>query len=712
MKTLLKIVGGLIALVLVLVIAGGAILGIFFDPNEYKGEIEKLALEQGGVELKIGGDIGWSVFPWLGLEVNQVSVRYPDKAALADLNKAQISVRIPALLSGQVQMSGVVVDGLKLNLEQDAQGNNWSTASSGQAQTDASPASNDTPAATAISVDIDSIVISNGSLTFSDKAAATRFLVSDLNLTTGKVRDDTVFPLSLSLQAKQFAADQQVLAVDTALESKVRFNLAKQQFWLQGFSSKTTATGDATGGKPITLALAADITADALKQAVALEKLQLALANLSLSGNLAVDNFSAPVLSGKLDIAPFELNKLLTTLGQPAVETSDASALKAIALSATLEGPANTVTASKLSLKLDDTTFNGDAAFDLASGAISLNLQGDSLNADRYMPPAAEQPAQQTTAQASGERYSKEPVIPVEPLKGLNLDATFGLSKLHVSNLDIQNIAVAVSAHNGLVKASKLNADLYQGTVRSDATLDLRKTPISLTINKKVQGIQVGEVLKAAAATDALSGDLSSQANLTARGDSVYAIVHSLNGTTQLQMKDGEIKGIDMAQTVCQGLNTVKSLGINTQEVDRSTPFANLSASTRIVNGVITNPDLKAALDAMALSGKGTVDLPQESLNYRVGLTIQENLFKQTCSIPDSLEGVEFPVDCKGGFDTDPAKLCKPDLAVFENIFKAKAKAKVKEKVDEQKEKLTEKLGEKLGGEEGAKQLLKGLFGR
>ncbi|MGB0749095.1 MAG: LysR substrate-binding domain-containing protein, partial [Magnetospiraceae bacterium] len=26
------------------------------------------ALENGGVELKINGDIGWSVFPWLGLE--------------------------------------------------------------------------------------------------------------------------------------------------------------------------------------------------------------------------------------------------------------------------------------------------------------------------------------------------------------------------------------------------------------------------------------------------------------------------------------------------------------------------------------------------------------------------------------------------------------------------------------------------------------------
>ena len=65
MKTLLKLVGGLVALLVVLVVAGGILLGTLFDPNEYKQEIQKLALDNGGVELKIGGDIDWSVFPWL-----------------------------------------------------------------------------------------------------------------------------------------------------------------------------------------------------------------------------------------------------------------------------------------------------------------------------------------------------------------------------------------------------------------------------------------------------------------------------------------------------------------------------------------------------------------------------------------------------------------------------------------------------------------------
>lgn len=714
MKTLMKLVAGLVALVIVLIVAGGAILGIFFDPNEYKGEIEKVALEKGGVELDIGGDIGWSVFPWLGLEIGQISVKYPNQPQLATLNKAQVSVRIPALLSGQVQMSSVVVDGLNLNLVQDGSSNNWAPAgASGTADTPTEqPNAAETAGGTAIALDIDSIAVTNGNLSFEDKKAGSKALVKDLNLTTGKVQDDAVFPLTLSFSAEQYAngSAQPAMTVSSKLDSDVRFNLAKQQYWAKALNSSITVQGDATGGKPLTLTLAADITADAAKQAIALENLKVAIANLALSGKLAVNDFAKPAISGAVDVAPFDLQKLLGTLGQPAIETTDPDVLKAISLSTELGGPANTVTAKALTLKLDDTTFKGNAAFNMTSGGIKLTLKGDSLNADRYMPPAKEQPAEAQQA-STGERYSKEKIIPVEPLKGLNIDAALGLGKLHVSKLDIQNIDLVVSAHNGLIKASKINADMYQGTLRNSATLDVRKTPIRIAVKKDIKGIQVGDMLKAAADTDVLTGALNSQANITARGRSVYDIVHSLNGTTNVQMKDGELKGIDMAQTVCQGLNTVKSLGINTQEVDKSTPFANLSASTKIVNGVVNNPDLKAALDAMVLNGKGKVNLPKESLDYRVGLTIEQNLFKETCSIPDSLEGVEFPVDCKGSFDTEPAKLCKPDLAVFKNIFEAKAKAKVKAKVDEQKDKLKEKLGEKLGGEEGQK-LLKGLFGR
>jgi AsmA protein len=169
---------------------------------------------------------------------------------------------------------------------------------------------------------------------------------------------------------------------------------------------------------------------------------------------------------------------------------------------------------------------------------------------------------------------------------------------------------------------------------------------------------------------------------------------------------DGTISGIDMAQTVCQGFNNLASLGVNAEQVDSSTPFANLGGNFTIRNGVVSNEDLQASLDAIGLKGRGSVNLPKAMIDYRLGLTIQEDLFKQSCSVNNKIQGVEWPVNCKGSFDTPPAQLCRPDLSVFKDLLKARLKQDVQQKVEEKVEK---KLQEKLGDE--AKGLLKGLFG-
>lgn len=727
MKGLMKLLLGLVALVVVLVVAGGAILATLFNPNDYKPEIVQLAKEKAGVSLQINGEIKWSVFPWLGLELNQIKARFDGQPELASLNQAQLAVRLPALFAGKVEMQSIVIDGLQLNLvQQNPQQNNWtppqlptSTAAINPAPQTAS--TDDSPASVPpLALDIESIQLTNAQVSFEDQQTGQKIRLTKLQVSSGKVTTDMPFPLDASFTAFQFDGEKASTQLDAKLSTELLLDLKNQHYQLKGLDSLLTVTAAALDNNSLSLALKADISADLSKQLALLDNLHVNVATLDLSGDLAIKDFAAPQISGQLALAPFALNALLNQFGQPAIETSDPDVLKAISLSATLGGKANAIDVTRLQLKLDDTTFNGNAAYALSNGNIRLNLAGDRLNADRYLPPktASDNAADSnnTASTDTQEPYSKEPVIPVEPLKGLNLDSTFKLAALTVNNMAISNVDLAVSAHDGLVKASKLNLDLYGGTVRNKVTLDVRKTPVTLHSVKKVSNIQIGDLLQAAAQLDKLSGTLSSQSDIRTRGRSVHAIVNSLTGTAAVQMKDGEIKGLDMAQTLCEGMNAVGSLGMNTTAVDRSTPFADLSASTTIKNGVINNPDMKAALDALRLNGKGTVDLPQRQLDYRVGLVIEENLFKKTCTIPGKLENVEWPVDCKGSFDTPPAKLCKPDLSVFEDIFKAKAKAKVKQKLDEKKDKfkdkLTEKLGDKLGGEDAAKQLLKGLFGQ
>src|SRR3546814_4218259 len=56
------------------ILAAGFALTYLFDPNDYKDEIRELARSKAGLELDIKGDIGWSLFPWLGLELHETTL--------------------------------------------------------------------------------------------------------------------------------------------------------------------------------------------------------------------------------------------------------------------------------------------------------------------------------------------------------------------------------------------------------------------------------------------------------------------------------------------------------------------------------------------------------------------------------------------------------------------------------------------------------------
>ncbi len=703
-------------LIIVVLAAGGLLLGRFIDPNDYRNDIEAAALEQGGVELKINGEMDWSVFPWLGIAVNDIAVRFPDQPQLATLRQAQLSVRVMPLFSGQIVMDSVLVDGLKLNLITTGSANNWSprTAAAGtQSETEPSAAAqSEAQPGSDLALDIQSITLSDAQLTYADERAGSQIEISGLNLTSGQVSGNQPVPLKLDAHLRQSQQGQESLSGSLSLSTTLTPDLAAQRYLFDALATQLTLKAPALGAEPLELTLNSNLTLDLGQQQISVEKLVAKLANLTAKADLKVSDFSKPSLSGSLMIDTFDLKQLLKQLGQGELSSADEQALRKVGLTATLTGPANTLTLSPLTIQLDDTALNGKLSVDLASLAQSVELKGASLNADRYLPPQGDTAKSGTASAGSSkqqktETWSKEEIIPVAPLQALNLDAKLDLDELILSGIHASKVGLSLAAHNGLVKVSRLDANLYSGTLRNSLTLDARKQPLQLAVTNNVKGVQLGELLTELSGDAPITGSFNTQAMLKASGQSMHAIINSLNGMVDVSAADGVIKGIDMAQTLCQGINNIASLGINAQQVDTSTPFADLGGKFQITNGVVSNNDLAATLDAMELTGKGKIDLPQTLIDYRLGLTVQENLFKKTCSVNNRLQGVEFPVNCKGSFDTPPAEMCRPDTSVITNLLKAEAKRKLEEKAGS---KLQEKLGDKLG-DEGAQKLLKGLFG-
>jgi uncharacterized protein involved in outer membrane biogenesis len=717
MGKLIKIVLGLLLVCVILIAAGGALLSAFVDPNDYKAEIEQAALDQGGIELKIGGDINWSVFPRLSLAVDNIDVRFPDQPSLAHLQQAQISVRIMELLSGNVQMNSIIIEGLNLDLAKNKLGQvNWqSSANSEAAKSNTTTESSPTKPASATSgtslkIDIESVQIVSGTVNYRDEQTAQIFQLDNINLKTGRITNNELFPFSLSLNAKQLQNGKQVLEAATQFDGEVLLDLSKQQYQLKNFIGELNIQNSTN----LQVQFKTNASIDLIARQLIVDNWNAEVANLHLNGKLTIANLDTLDMSGTVTAAPFALNPLLATLGQAPVQTSDPAALKNIGLISTFSGNADTINTSSLTIKLDDTSFDGNAGINLKTSRIKLKLAGNSINLDRYLPAAEKQTA--TTEKAandssspSGERYSKEETIPIEPLQSLNLDAAISLKSATYQKFKMNNIDLAVDANKGIVKAKRINVDMYGGKIRNSVTLDARKKPLKITTKKSVSGLQIGDLLTDLAGEAQLTGTLNTKANVTSYGQSVHSIVNSMNGTANITVLNGVVKGINVAQELCQTINNLSAAGSvkPAKTVDQSTPFAKMGGNFTIKKGVISNKDLGVRLDAMNIKGKGAVNLPKALIDYQLALIIEENLFKKTCPVNNRLEGVEWPMRCKGSFDLEPTQLCKPDARAIRSILKKAITSKIK---DELSTKVQDKLKDKLGGDDAVKGLLKGLF--
>ncbi|MFY0656072.1 MAG: AsmA family protein [Neptunomonas phycophila] len=720
MGKIIKIVIGILAAVILLGVIAVGVLTALFDPNDYKPEIETLAKEKANIDLSVGGDIDWSFYPWLGLSIADVDVRFVDQPELANLSKAQLAVNIPALFSGKVQMDSILIEGLSLNLTKDKDGKvNWQQPTADSvATTDAEPTSpntepQDTSGNQPLSLDIQSISIKDGTVTYIDQQTQQQVTLNNLAINSGQISDGNVFPLDIAADLTQQQNNKQTLAAKISATANITLDLENQQYTVQDFNSDVTLEAE----KLIKLHLETDLVANLAQNRVVVESWIAQLSNLKASGNITIEDLNTLKMTGSIKTDTFALNSVLEELGLPIIDVTDNGAFNKMNFVSQFTGDAKTIQTDSLAITVDDTKLNGSASYSLETGRADIALSGNSIIVDRYLPPsnksAGEAKSITDSSEAKNHGYSKEAVIPVDALKPLNFGASLKMQSITYNKMPIGNVDVSIDARNGLIKLNRANLTMYSGSIATSGSLDVRKSPARLTVNKKINGLQLGEMLTALNGSAPITGALSTTAAVTANGVSVYDIINSLNGTANVGLQNGVIQGIDMAQQLCQTMNNLSALGqLSTAEsVDSSTPFAKMGGNFTIKNGVVSNNDLSASLDAMSLSGKGDVNLPQRTLNYGLGLMIKENLFKQSCSVNNKLEGVEWPVLCKGGFDEAPAKLCKPDTNAIKDMLKAALTDKVKNQVkDEVKSKVEDKLKEKLGDGDSVKGLIKGLF--
>ena len=685
-----------IALALVAVLLGA--LYALFDGEKLKAELTRVVMEQKQRKLDIAGPLELSVWPDVGIKLGRLTLSEPGgKEGFLALDAARVAVAVMPLLSKQVQVQRIEVDGLKATLVKRKDGTlNIADLTGGAADKEGSAKAAPKVGAgdtAPVRIDIAGIRIASAQLTWRDEKAGTTTTLSNLDLGSGRVQADsgrqTLSVEALSLAAKgKTGADSFELKLDVPRldiapdkSSGETVNLAANLAGSgRNLAARLVLSGVEGNAKALKIGkLALDLDAKVGESAVK------ARIDSPVAADMAAQTLALEKLAGSLDLAnpqmPMKQLKLPLS-GSLRADLAKQSA--ALDLGTRFDE-------SKIALKLKVAKF--------APLALGFDLDIDTLNVDKYLPPKkAEEKVAASPAPAGKDAAADK--LDFSALKGHDVNGALRIGALQVSKLKLAKLDAKIRLAGGRLDVAPLSMNLYEGS--ASGSLSLNAAGNQLALKQNLNGISINPLLKDLADKDLLEGRGNVALDVASRGDSVAAMKKALAGTASLSLKDGAIKGINLAQSmrdIKARLGTLQGKAEGTTQKARAgekTDFSELTASLKIANGVARNDDLAMKSPFLRLAGAGDIDIGAGRMDYLAKATLVNTSTGQGGKEADKVKGLTVPVRIAGPFD---ALTYKPELG---DLAAEVARSK-----------LEEKAGAITGkGESKVKDKLKGLFGK
>ncbi len=690
MGKLFKFIGILIGVILLLIIAAVVIIPLVIDPNDYKDEITAQVKKQTGRELLIGGDIDLSVFPWLGLQLGKTQLTnaegFGDKP-FAAVQSVAVRVKLRPLLSKQVEIDTIALDGLELNLAKASDGrSNWDDLTAA-AEKEPEPAEKETAADFELDTfSIGGVKVSDARISWDDRSTGDQYVIDQFNFATGSITPGQPVDLNLDMVLE---SRQPQLKAKIDLQGRVQVDEQIEIIDISGLHLGVDAEGEALPTGPMRAELESGLKLNLKGQTLNLDGLKLSAGDLMLTGGLNGSNLDTqPQFSGNLNLAEFNLRKWLIDLGLALPAMADPKALTRFGAKLALDSRGSTTQLNQMDVRLDDTRINGSA--NLKGAAIGFNLKLDAIDVDRYLPPASAEKEQ--TSKPAPQSTGDEELIPVEALRGLDLDGVLTIGKLTITKLLAEDISLKVQAQKGRLNLNNEIKKFYQGSYKGVVNLDVSGNLPKTRIDTSAQRIQAEPLLKALTGEGRLAGTSAFNAKLNTQGNSVNAIKRGLDGNLDFRFEDGAVIGFNLAKVIRDTKARFSGKPVPKTDLPPRTDFSELSGSATIAKGLLTNKDLLAKSPFMRVNGSGQVNLPNETLDYTVKTVIVNTDKGQGGEGLEELKGVPIPVHLKGPY-------ADPNFSVdWAAVLTGTQKAKVQEKIDEKKDELKGKIQDKLKG--------------
>lgn len=375
-------------------------------------------------------------------------------------------------------------------------------------------------------------------------------------------------------------------------------------------------------------------------------------------------------VEGAVSVETADLRSLLAWIGQP---MAPGGGLKTFKVSGLFSAEENAVGFDETSFSLDQTS--GTAKGRIVFGAkplITASLDLDTLVLDPYLSSDGEAEAS-SAATGGGNGTNKDAAkgwsnaaIDLSGLKAVNADFAITSKEIRWDQLRIGNSVLKTTIKDGVLNAELQKLSLYEGTATGAVTLNGVGEVPALKSRFRLENLDAHPFLRDAAETRWLHGRAFMEMDVEATGASERQLVSSLSGTAKVEFADGSIRGINIPQMV-RGLSVQTLLGWQ-GGTEEKTDFNSLSASFTIADGIAVTKDLSLIGPLVRMTGSGTTNLPERTLDWRVDPQVVATLEGQAAKPgqkDSELAGLGVPIVIKGSWDNPQIY---PDIAgILEN---------------------------------------------
>lgn len=710
MKFLKWLVIGFVSLIVIVGI-GLVVIVNSVDWNNYRETIQNQTAKHTGRELTIAGDLSPSFFPWTGISIGGVSMANAegfDGDTFAKVDSADVKVELLPLLRREINVQSVELNGLTLNLQRNVEGiTNWddlaqreSTTTTESEEGTTTEVQGNSPTIAALAVG--GINVSGADVRWQDDLAETDIQLSDFSLETGTIELNKPFDLASTFQV---ASNAMGLDAKISANTEVMADLDNQVYGLSGLNISVDASGEAFPSGELQASLEGNVVAELVSETLEVSGLVLSLMGLELTADASVTGLnSQPVVVATAASSSFNPREILTGLGIELPQMADDSTLTNGAISLNVNATPESVAIDNLNIQLDDSKVTGSASVpDLtqAMPPVRFDLSLDGIDLDRYMPAAQggdDTPMDEgsTTDTTNGQNDNagatgdESLALPVELIRSLDIDGSVQAGTIKVSNLTTENLVVPITVQNGVVGLDGIKAALYEGALTASSKLDVSSDTPTMAAVFDLGGIQAEPLLQDLLQGDApISGGSNAAFDLSTQGDSVNALKAALNGTFSSEFTDGALNGINIGYQLRRAKALLTGQSMPEQADVQKTDFSSLAVSGDFTNGVMESSDLDIRSPLLRMGGAGTVDLPQELVDYTATIKVTASTEGQGGEDLSSLKGLELDVPIQATFAElaeNPAKVMISGMSsnLTGNLQK-EAEALAKQKADEAK---------------------------